>query len=75
MEETYYLKVKKQYANDVIEDLKMLDAIEVLQEPEIPEWQKEEVLRRLKALEENPELEISWEDAMKLIHEDTITRL
>ena len=32
MEETYYLKVKKQYANDVIEDLKMLDAIEVLQE-------------------------------------------
>jgi len=67
MEETYYLKVKKQYANDVIEDLKMLDAIEVFQEPEIPEWQKEEVLRRLKALEGNPELEISWEDAMKLI--------
>jgi hypothetical protein len=42
-EEVYYVRIKKSYAADVIEDLKKMDAIELLEEPPIPEWQKKEV--------------------------------
>ena len=46
-EEVYYLRIKKSYAADVIEDLQKMDAIELLGEPPIPEWQKKEVRSRL----------------------------
>ena len=47
-EEMYYIRIKKSYAADVIEDLQKMDAIELLNEPPIPEWQK----KKLQALEE-----------------------
>lgn len=35
----YHIKIKKEYASAIIEDLKQVDAIEIIEEP-IPEWQK-----------------------------------
>ncbi len=37
-EVTYHIKIKKEYASSVIEDLQQVDAIEIVEE--IPEWQK-----------------------------------
>lgn len=68
MSVTYYLRIKKEYAAALIEDLQKVDAIEVIQEQdtadiEIMEWQKESVLARLNEAKENPETLISWIDA------------
>ena len=38
-ESIYHIKIKKEYASAIIEDLKQVDAIEIVEEP-IPEWQK-----------------------------------
>jgi hypothetical protein len=43
---TYTIRIKKDYASTIIEDLKQVDAIEIVEEPG-PEWQKEESLKRL----------------------------
>ena len=45
-EATYTIKIKKEYASAIIEDLKQVDAIEIIEEP-VAEWQKEESLKRL----------------------------
>ena len=66
-ETTYYIRVKKSYAADVIKDLQKMDAVEVLQEPPIPTWQKKEVRKRLKDLEKNPSKAISWKEATQKI--------
>jgi hypothetical protein len=67
MEQTYVVKIKKEYASDVIEDLLQMEAIELWEEPDIPEWQKEEVRRRLEEAELFPEKLITWEKAIDLI--------
>jgi hypothetical protein len=64
MEKTYLVKIKKEYASDVIEDLLQMEAIEVLQESAIPEWQKEEVRKRLAEADLHPENLIPWKEAM-----------
>lgn len=66
-EEIYYLRIKKSYAADVIEDLQKMDAVELLGEPPIPEWQKVEVRRRLDELKKDSSKAIPWEEAMKKI--------
>src|ERR687886_202479 len=43
---TYTIKIKKEYASAILEDLQQVNAIEIVEEP-VPEWQKEETLRRL----------------------------
>ncbi len=58
-------KTKKNYAADVIKDLQKMDAVELLEEPPIPEWQKKEVPKRLKDLQKNPSKAISRNDAVK----------
>ncbi len=65
----YFIRVKKDYATAVIEDLEKMDAVELLEadDNEIPEWQKKEVLSRLQALKENPESGVDWDTAMKRI--------
>ena len=40
MPETLYVRIKKTYASAIIKDLQKLDAIEILEEPLIPDWQK-----------------------------------
>jgi hypothetical protein len=65
----YFLRVKKDYATSIIEDLQKLDAIELLDagDSNIPEWQKKEVLSRLQALNDNPESGVDWDTAVKRI--------
>jgi hypothetical protein len=64
---TYHIRIKKQYAADVIKDLQKMDAVEVLEEPPVPEWQKKEVRKRLKNLQKNPSKAIGWNEAVKKI--------
>ncbi len=64
---TYHIRIKKNYAADVIKDLQKMDAVELLQEPLIPEWQKKEVRKRLKNLQKNPSKAVSWNETVKKI--------
>lgn len=64
---TYHIRIKKHYAADVIKDLQKMDAVELLEEPPIPEWQKKEVCKRLKDLQKNPSKAVSWNEATKKI--------
>lgn len=67
MSEILHIRIKKGYASDVIEDLRKMEAIELLEEPPIPEWQKKEVRKRLRELKKNPLKAIPWDEAMKEI--------
>ncbi len=66
---TYTIKIKKEYASAILEDLKQVDAIEILEEP-IPEWQKQESLKRLAEMKTNPDLQIPEEDFLKKLDEE-----
>jgi hypothetical protein len=68
---TYHIRIKKEYASDVIKDLQKMNAVEVLEEPPIPEWQKKEVRKRLRDLQKNPSKGISWSEATKKIRQLT----
>lgn len=50
MPDTLYVRIKKSYAAAIIKDLQKLDAVELLEEAPVPEWQKKEVRKRLKDL-------------------------
>ena len=65
----YFLRVKKDYASAIIEDLQKLDAAELFDAADnsIPEWQKKEVLSRLQALDKDPESGIDWDNAVNRI--------
>ena len=65
-EQTYHIKIKKEYAFAIIEDLKQSDAIEIMEEP-IPEWQMQESLKRLAEMKVDPSTEISEVDFFKLL--------
>ena len=67
MSDTLYIRIKKNYAADVIKDLQKLDAVELLEEPPIPDWQKKQVLKRLKDLQKDPSVAVNWDDAVKKI--------
>ncbi len=67
MAETLYVRIKKTYAAAIIKDLQKLDAVEILEEAPVPEWQKKEVRKRLKDLQKNPSKAVSWEEATKKI--------
>jgi hypothetical protein len=64
---TYHIRIKKSYAAEIIKDLQKLDAVELLTEAPVPEWQKKEVRKRLKDLKKNPSKAINWNDATKRI--------
>lgn len=64
---TLYVRIKKDYATAIIKDLQKLDAVELLEEAPVPEWQKKEVRKRLKGLQKNPSKAISWNEATKKI--------
>lgn len=51
----------------MIKDLQKLDAVELLEEPPIPEWQKKEVRKRLKDLQKNPSKALTWNEASRKI--------
>ncbi len=66
---TYTIKIKKEYASAILEDLKQVDAIEILEEP-IPEWQKQESAKRLEEMKDNPGSQISEESFYKLLDDE-----
>lgn len=63
MNDTLHLRIKKEYAAAMIEQLKKEEAIEIIEEnvPDIPEWQKEAVRKTLASVQQNPELLQSWD--------------
>jgi coenzyme F420-reducing hydrogenase gamma subunit len=70
MEETiYHIKIKKEYASSIIEDLKQVDAIEIV-EGSIAEWKKKESLKRLEEMKSDSSSVLSEEDFFKTVEED-----
>lgn len=67
MPDTLYVRIKKNYAAAIIKDLQKLDAVELLEEAPVPEWQKKEVRKRLKDLKKDPSKAVSWNEATKKI--------
>jgi hypothetical protein len=63
MEEIVHLRIKKEYAAELIEDLIRAKAIELVSENDndIPEWQKEAVRNTLRQVEQHPEQLQSWD--------------
>lgn len=62
MPETYFIRIKKEYAAHVIEDLQKMDAVEFIDESsvDIPQWQIDKVLATKNLVEEDPSLLIDW---------------
>ena len=68
MAETYYhIRVKKEYAAALIEDLIKVDALEDLQkfDGELPQWQKDILDKELKDMEDGVMESYKWEDVKK----------
>ena len=61
---TLYIRIKKNYAYYIIKDLQMLDAVELLEAPPIPVWQKKEVRKRLKDLQKTSFKAVTWKEAI-----------
>jgi hypothetical protein len=73
MQATYHIRIKKEYAAAIIEDLQKKDAVELLPEEEtfqIPQWQIEEVRKSKEYYKQHPKELISWEEAWKMIKAD-----
>ena len=60
MPQVYHIKIKKQYAADLIDDLIKIDAVEDLehQHTELPQGQKDALDKELKAIADNPDYTI-----------------
>jgi hypothetical protein len=54
----YHLRIKKDFAEVIIEDLQKMKAIELIEPKEdmIPEWQKKEVRKRIDESKQNPSI-------------------
>lgn len=66
MSETYHIKIKKDYAKDVIEDLQKMEAVELIDEKNffnLPDWQVELGKEEVKKISNNPDLVRDWEKA------------
>ena len=63
MAEIYHIKIKKEYAASLIDDLIKIDAIENIEsdDTEIPQWQKDALDEELKLLENNPGQTVTWD--------------
>lgn len=69
MSDTYTIKIKKEYASAIIEDLKQVDAIEIAELP-VPGWQKEESLKRLSEMKVEPSSVMSEEEFFKALDDE-----
>ena len=64
---TYHIRIKKDYAASLIEDLQKMDAIELITENEVPQWQIDEVNQRIKKYENKPELLLDEDVVFKIL--------
>ena len=62
----YTIKIKKEYASAIIEDLKQVDAIEIVEAP-VSDWQQTETLKRLAAMKNDPASTLSEEAFFKAL--------
>ncbi len=70
---TYHIRIKKEYAQAVIEDLRKNDAVEFIPYEEafdVPHWQKDEVLSRIEKYKNNPGLLIDEDPFFDMLNED-----
>ncbi len=69
MADTYHIKIKKDYAVAVIEDLQKMEAVKLLpdikNEFHVPDWQTELGEEEVKKISDNPALLSNWERAKK----------
>jgi hypothetical protein len=70
MQSTYLIRIKKSYAALVIEDLKKMKAIELIKNENdtVPEWQKEEVRRSVKEIEDDPSILIDEDVVFNMLN-------
>jgi len=64
---TYHIRIKKDYAASLIEDLQKMDAIRLITENEVPQWQIDEVNQRIKKYENKPELLLDEDVVFKIL--------
>ncbi len=70
---TYHIRNKKEYSKAVIEDLRKNDAVEFIPEEEafdVPQWQKNEVLRRIEKHKTSPEQIIDEDTFFAMLNDD-----
>lgn len=70
MQATYHIRIKKDYAAAVIEDLQKMDAVELMedkQEYAVPQWQIDFVSKRIEEYKANPDRYIDEETFFKLL--------
>ena len=62
MPDTYFIRIKKSYAADLIEDLKKMDAVEFIDEENItiPQWQIDKVREAKNRVEEDETSLVDW---------------
>lgn len=73
MSQIYHIRIKKEYAAGVIEDLCKNDAVVLVSEEEafdVPQWQKEEVRKRIEKYKQNPELLVSEKVFFDMLNEE-----
>jgi len=73
MSVTYHIKIKKQYAASLIEDLQKMDAVELIKETTdeiVPDWHVTEVRQRIEKYKDNPGLLIDEDEVFKMLDAD-----
>jgi Putative addiction module component len=73
MSATYHIRINTVHAAAVIEDLRKKGDVEVVPEEEafdVPQWQKDEVRKRMAKYKDNPELLIDEDAFFAMLNED-----
>jgi hypothetical protein len=72
MSATYHIRIKKEYAAAVIEDLQKMKAVELVKSEydEVAEWQKKEVRKRVKEIEKTPSILIDETVVFNMLNGD-----
>lgn len=73
MSVTYHIKIKKEYAASLIEDLQKMDAVEFIKETVeeiVPDWHIVEVQQRIERYKDSPDLLIDEDDVFKMLDAD-----
>ncbi len=63
----YQIRIKKEYANDAMMKLQQEEAIEII--TNIPEWQKNETLKRLDVYKSNPDDVVSEDEVLSMLND------
>ncbi len=70
---TYHIRIKKEYAAAVIEDLQKMDAVELIKDSDdylIPQWQQSLVKERMAAYDKDPGKATDFDTAMDDIEKE-----